>query len=110
MPKSAQLARLKSQLAAHRRSLNELAASTRRLHELVNGVIDESRSNETKAPAKRTSSEPKPKRSGNSLASATVRRGATSKRLASPTKQGTERRASRQKLATALERHWGNLF
>jgi hypothetical protein len=110
MPKSAQLARLKLQLAANRRSLNELAASTRRLHELVNGVIDESHSNESKGSAKRTSSEPKPKRSGNSLASATARRAASSKRLASSTKQDLERRAIRQKLATALERHWGNLF
>ena len=110
MPKSAQLARLKSQLAAHRRSLNELAASTRRLHELVNGVIDESQGNETKAPAKRTSSEPRPRRSGNSLASATARPAASSKRPASPTKQGVKRRATRQRLATALERHWGNLF
>jgi hypothetical protein len=119
MPKPSQLARLKSQLAAHRRSLNEFAASTQRLHELVSAMIDATRDNANKPSAKRTSSEPRPKGSGTSPASATARRASGAERpavaaaavVATATKKAAVgRRVSREQRAVALERHWGNLF
>jgi hypothetical protein len=123
MPNPSQLARLKSQLAAHRRSLNEFAASTQRLHELVSAMIDATPGNANKPSAKRTTSEPRPKRSGTSPASATARRAAGAERPAAGAtastastastatkKAAVERRVSRAQRAIALERHWGNLF
>jgi hypothetical protein len=120
MPNPSQLARLKSQLAAHRRSLNEFAASTQRLHELVRAMIDATPGNANKPSAKRTTSEPRPKRAGTSPASATARRaagaerpaaGATASTASTATKKAAvERRVSRAQRAIALERHWGNLF
>lgn len=105
MPKSTQLARLKSHLTAHRRWLKELAASTRRLDKLVSGMIQADGGSGKRRSTTRRSSELRLKHSVDSPAPVTVRR-------ASPaaSKVAGERRAEGQARADALERHWGNLF
>jgi hypothetical protein len=110
MPKSAQLARLKAELAAHRRCLNEFAASTRRLHELVNGMIEADASTEHRRSATPTSSGPRPKVSGASHVPSAARHAVSAKRQVSTPDDTAHRSAPRQKFDAALERRWGNLF
>jgi hypothetical protein len=80
-----ELKELKAQLAAHSRSLHELAASTRRLHKALAIAI-------TSAQSRPTTPAPKPSRSG-------IFAG---ERCAEDQGQGQR--------STALERRWGNLF
>ena len=97
MPSVHTLAQLKAQLADHRRSLNDLAASTGRLQKTV-ATLMASSSQAAPRRAKRsstrpTTSAPRPNRSG---VSATLR--------AADKQDGNDRSS------TALERRWGNLF
>lgn len=81
-----ELKQLKAQLAAHSRSLHDLAASTRRLEKALGTLITSTRSSPT-------TSAHKPSRSG---VDAEERR--------------DEDQGQGQRRATALERRWGNLF
>ena len=81
-----ELKQLKAQLAAHSRSLHDLAASTRRLEKSLASLITSARSSPT-TPA------PRPSRSGGSVEGIHA-----------------EDRGEGQPRSTALERRWGNLF
>ena len=96
MPSSHTLAQLKAQLADHHRSLNDLAASTRRLQKAVATLIASSQAAPRKT--KRSSTRPttsahRPNRSG----------GSAIRRLA-------DKQDGNGQSSTALERRWGNLF
>ena len=96
MPSAHTLTQLKAQLADHRRSLNDLAASTRRLQKTVATLMASSQAAPRRA--KRSSTRPttsalRPNRSG-----------------VSATGRPTDQQDGNDRSSTALERRWGNLF
>jgi hypothetical protein len=100
------LARLKGQLAAHRHALDALNTATRELHKTLNRIVGAVGERTPTSATKRASKEPRPKRSGGA-ASAPPENGMPGGRRTVPAKS---RNASDRALASALERHWGNLF
>ena len=91
MPIHSKVKTLKQRLSAHRQAMNALAATSRKLHETLEGMIataDGARPD--RGTKKRSSKGPRRKRSGVGVA---------------PSPSDAEKAR-----VAALERHWGNLF